>query len=607
MKKGIVFLLGLGIISICCNVNTDFVLPPDVTYVSADGSVPERTHLQQDWSPDIREKFWFTSQGAHIMPYSWFTWLEQPDNSELFRNTEHMESLGYLPMKSSAWNPSGLPIGFAMSRAKSAKDAYMGFTCAACHTNQINFKGQKYLVDGAPTLANFVLFFDKIVSALHNTHDDPVKFERFARRVLQGNYSNSTAKDLKSALLEAALAAADRQKVNSLPNGYPSDFTSFGRLDAFGNIENAGAAFALGDLRNGNPPAAPVSYPFLWGTHQSNVVQWNASAPNTPLVGPLVRNTGEVVGVFGGLTIKEANWLQKLFGKDHIYSSTVDFHGLGALEGYVKILRSPRWSETTLPSINASLRDRGGDLFGEHCASCHEVIPRENEGDHYKAKKIPLAEVGTDPMTSWSIQNHTSKTLILEGYKADIVVGDKFGPTTRSLDIALNGVVGLVLRNPVKALEAGFITNSVKKKSWDEYVDENTSKRDSIIEEEARLSSSIDQSSLAPGTKNLQGLVYKARPLNGIWATAPYLHNGSVPNLTALLMPPEERPTSFWVGNHEYDEVNVGFVSTSGKNEFKVMKSPNEIMEGNSNRGHDYGTDLSVEDKKALIEFMKSL
>src|SRR5262249_31378209 len=54
-------------------------------------------------------------------------------------------------------------------------------------------------------------------------------------------------------------------------------------------------------------------------------------------------------------------------------------------------------------------------------------------------------------------------------------------------------------------------------------------------------------------------MAYKARPLDGIWATAPYLHNGSVPNLNALLTPPAQRPSEFYVGTRVYDPVNVGY------------------------------------------------
>jgi len=304
MKKGIAFFFILALFTICCNLSKNLTLPKDVKYVSQDGQTPDRISLEQGWNNDQRNKFWFTSQGSQIMPYSWFTWLEQPDNSKFFRNTDHMSMLGYIPMTTSKDNPSGLPIGFAMTKAKSAKDSYVGLTCAACHTNQINFKGEKYLIDGAPSLANFVLFFDRIVEALNATYENDDKFHRFSLRVLGGGYSKANAKKLKKKLLEIATQSKARQDVNALPLDYPKDFTSFARLDAFTNIENAGSAFALGDLKNKNAPTAPVSYPFLWGTHQSNVVQWNASAKNTPLVGPLVRNVGEVVGVFGGLTIK---------------------------------------------------------------------------------------------------------------------------------------------------------------------------------------------------------------------------------------------------------------------------------------------------------------
>lgn len=610
MKKSFLLFILLGLIGLACSISEALVLPPDVVYINQSGPVPERISLNQNWEDSIKNKFWFTSQGSQIMPYSWFTWLEQPDNKKFFRDSDFMSMLGYLPSKTSKDNPSGLPIGFAMTHAASAKDAYMGLTCAACHTNQIDYRGKKMLIDGAPTLANFVLFFDKIVESLNETHSNPDKFERFARRVLGGSYTKATARELKDDLLETAIASAQRRDVNALPEHYSKDFTSWGRLDAFGNIENAGSAFALGDLSNKNAPTAPVSYPFLWGTHQSDVVQWNASAPNTPLVGPLVRNVGEVVGVFGGLEIKEASFISKLFGKDHVYKSNVYYNGLGALEGYVKLLRSPQWPEEYLEPINKTQALNGKRIFEEKCASCHQVIPRENEGDHYKAVKTPLNVVGTDPYTAWNIQNHEAKTLLLDGYKADIVVGEVFGETTRSINIPLNGVVGLVLKNPVEALKAGFLTDEIKSpQPWKYYVEQHEDALDSIAEsrnsydnqEAVKLLKSSDADYL-----DLDSLVYKARPLNGIWATAPFLHNGSVPNLWQLLQKPENRAEKFWVGSHEFDPVNVGFVMNKGKSEFRVKKG-NTVQKGNSNLGHDYGTSLTDGDKWDLIEFMKTL
>ena len=55
---------------------------------------------------------------------------------------------------------------------------------------------------------------------------------------------------------------------------------------------------------------------------------------------------------------------------------------------------------------------------------------------------------------------------------------------------------------------------------------------------------------------------YANMPLDGLWLRAPYLHNGSVPTLRALLDPPAQRPTIFYRGYDVYDYANVGFVSS---------------------------------------------
>ena len=68
------------------------------------------------------------------MPYDWFTYLEQPNTTKLFRNADYLESLGYLPQKASLQNPSGLPIVFTITRYRKDIPRGLGFNCAACHT-----------------------------------------------------------------------------------------------------------------------------------------------------------------------------------------------------------------------------------------------------------------------------------------------------------------------------------------------------------------------------------------------------------------------------------------------------------------------------------------
>jgi mono/diheme cytochrome c family protein len=613
MKKFIIAALLLGFVAACGTAIYLPEIPKDTQYLKMDGPAPPNwVSFSQGWDDDKRSSFWFTPQGAHVMPYRWFAALEQPNNEKLFRNSDHMGGLGYLPMEQSESNPAGLPIGFAMSRATTQQESFVGFTCAACHTNQIDFDGKSFLIDGAPTLANFVGFFDATVESLNNTYSDTKKFQRFAKRVLGEGYTVTSAGDLKERLFEVAKGSTERQKVNSIPDHYPRDFTSYGRLDAFTNIENAGTAFGLGMLSNRNPAIAPVSYPFLWGTHQSNVVQWNGSAPNEPrIVGPMVRNMGQVVGVFGGLTINKASWWQRILGKKAVYSSTVDFEGLGELEGLVKGLQAPAWNDpaSNLPALDIDRVAAGAILYDTHCSSCHTVVKPENQLDNYTAVMTPVSVLNTDPMTAWAAEHNRASTGLLKGSKAKIVAGDRFRDSTQSINISVNGVVGIALKHPRKLINGILITKDVKSSAgWRKSLDEYALNRDSILEDKVEDHDLDGMVMTTLGTsRNLKGLKYKARPLNGIWATAPYLHNGSVPNLWQLLLPSDKRMTSFWVGSYKFDAKHVGFVTDQGKNEFKVMDRNDKVQEGNSNFGHLWGTMLSEEERWSLVEYMKSL
>ena len=99
---------------------------------------------------------------------------------------------------------------------------------------------------------------------------------------------------------------------------------------------------------------------------------------------------------------------------------------------------------------------------------------------------------------------------------------------------------------------------------------------------------------------------YVALPLDGIWARAPYLHNGSVPSMRQLLTPPEARVRVFYRGYDVYDPENLGFLSAGTEAEQAGFRYDARVK-GNGNGGHLYGTALSDLDKNALIEYLKTL
>jgi mono/diheme cytochrome c family protein len=98
---------------------------------------------------------------------------------------------------------------------------------------------------------------------------------------------------------------------------------------------------------------------------------------------------------------------------------------------------------------------------------------------------------------------------------------------------------------------------------------------------------------------------YVAPPLDGVWVSAPYLHNGSVPTLSDLLEPPPSRPARFWRGYDVYDQVRGGFVS-DGPEAQRFGTLLDVTQPGNGNGGHTYGTTLSADEKRALVEYLKT-
>ena len=99
---------------------------------------------------------------------------------------------------------------------------------------------------------------------------------------------------------------------------------------------------------------------------------------------------------------------------------------------------------------------------------------------------------------------------------------------------------------------------------------------------------------------------YQSPPLDGIWLRAPYLHNGSVPTLSDLLKPVDQRPKTFYRGYDVYDPANVGFITTGPEAEHAGWRH-DVTVRGDSNIGHTYGVALTADEKAALVEFLKTL
>src|SRR5205085_391587 len=128
-----------------------------------------------------------------------------------------------------------------------------------------------------------------------------------------------------------------------------------GRNDAFGVIFNQVLARALKIPSNATEPDAPASYPVVWDAPAHDFVQWNGLANNA--AGPLARNLGQVLGVFGRINVHETTEILNGF------CSSARRLGLDRLEDWLIELQSPKWPTEVLGELDALKIEKGSKLF----------------------------------------------------------------------------------------------------------------------------------------------------------------------------------------------------------------------------------------------------
>ena len=285
MKKTIMKLelLMIPLISVfffngCTSVNEDRYAQNIENDVFGDASEKIK-YLNQGWSHEEAMQFYFTTQGSNLMPYSLFLNLESSqshtDDQFLFRSERNFKKYRYLLQKSDEkYNPDGLPVGFVKDDFDGIE--YIGLTCAACHTNQINYQGIGLRIDGAPTTANIQLMFVELEEALESTHLDLEKKQRLSKKMkLSLEETNEVVNNTYDKIQYY-------NQMNLSVNNGKEILYGYARLDAFGRIYNQILHAMSPGASPGsfNSPNAPVSYPFLWDTPQHDFVQWNGIGDN---------------------------------------------------------------------------------------------------------------------------------------------------------------------------------------------------------------------------------------------------------------------------------------------------------------------------------------
>ncbi|MDR3374665.1 MAG: di-heme-cytochrome C peroxidase [Ancalomicrobiaceae bacterium] len=577
--------------------------------------------LDQNWTRQQRLNWYELSQGSRLMPLSWLQALEQADGPTPILDDAFVSRFGYLPHDTSTG--LHLPLGFAVDTAddtafvatklrwrdgQGSREPWVGMNCAACHSNEIRYQGQTLRIEGGPTMADFQGFMDAVDEALVATRKDPVKWRRFAARVLGSDAEPAAVDRLGAAFDKLTATQLDLAKMSTTATAYGP-----GRLDAFGHIFNK----LIYVSRTQAPPVpadAPVSYPQLWNVPQQDWVQWDGVAENVKLpisgfdVGALGRNAGEVIGVFGELVLQKRAGLSLLDG----FVSSLDIANLAVFERQLQLLKPPAWP-AAFPPIDPVKRDRGAELYDRHCKTCHQLLASRDDLKTRIPRWTGLLKgrngVGTDPWMACNAYTDTAPSGPLEGLPVGyaqvqlrrLEAVDSLAPM---LATAVGGAL-LAKRHEVYSAMGTALFRAEQVPSFElkalELPDPHITSP--IVDRAERLKRCLSD------TVGILG--YRARPLNGIWATAPYLHDGSVPTLYDLLLPEAQRPKSFYVGSREFDPVKVGYITAATAENrflFEAADAAGKPIDGNANTGHDYGFGkFSEDDRWAIIEYLKSL
>jgi len=585
-------------------------------------------YRNQGWTDDERCQFYHFSQNSRLMPYRWFFGLEDPwKPGQMF--VDNLDQYGLLRDDISPYNPDGLPVGLAKTDNPYIRPPQIGFTCAFCHTGQITYKGKHYRIDGGPSMQQNFKFLRALGTALRLTLEDPNRFDRFKKKALTVPGYEPVIEELKIRTEDDILRAKREMKMvldrfNRQGRIDPADWGP-GRFDALGRGGNlifyesqhgsvahgkgGEQLFSMDLLR---PANGPVSLPQLWGAWEKDWVLWTGAIQS-----PVARAMVEALSIDTSLQMYD----------DRDDPFPIDVQRLIFLDSKGKQLQPPVWPEDFGPTDEA-LKQRGKELFGQSCAGCHVParLPEPTpHGQRWHVYASPLQEIGTDPRTAsnWfyrkvGVANYVQRILELPCLKDEFKRDKEKEMYDADMACLIEEATYTVMNRHKETMMRHEKSVDRANNKWRRGVN----KYGRTCEEDEDCQPS-----------------YIARPLDGIWATAPFLHNGSVPTLYALLSPVEERPLAFCVGpTIEFDPEKVGLT---------VRECPETLFDqytadfhfdaakaGNRNIGHEFrgepgkpfdkegkhvcddpkkrptgvlGCAIKPEDRKALVEYLKTI
>jgi mono/diheme cytochrome c family protein len=531
------------------------------------------------WSQGERDEYYHLAEGSELMPYALLANLKSVKTGKPF--LQEMGRFGFLADHAGPTNPYTLPVGVTVSRSRNAATVgieTVGFNCAACHVAELTYHDKHVRIDGAPALINLQAYQIELKQSLDAVMKNPA--ELVALIVAAEKQQNTKQKNTpntpsdqemgKYAGESEVLGAADVQAAANGDSAFHC--VSSAVADATRPVPESTFEQQLKEdivllkarlayLQNGKllvdgTEPGPGRVDAL-GAARNLLFPQYAVKMQSPVSFPFIWSVPDNIGR------KPADFRWIHYDGD---TNSILERNIGQALGMGAVF-NPRTYESTLRIGNLHRLEvlihklqppkwPAGVLgaIEESKAQKGEQIFNEKCAGCHQDRMFAQIQIGTDPNRANSFGQPVGKV-----------------PFPQAVAPILEGL---------------------KKRA---FVDDGTS--------------AADQAGMDVNPAVWRATAqYLARPLNGIWATAPYLHNGSVPTLYDLLHP-DQRPAKFAMGNREFDPARVGYQSgldATGPNVWIY----DTTQPGNSNIGHSgdaFGTSLPEDQKSALLEYLKKL
>ncbi|MGB3623806.1 hypothetical protein FT643_04985 [Ketobacter sp. MCCC 1A13808] len=566
-------------------------------------------YLNEGWTDLERQSFYYTPQGTELLgiEYQWFLNLELPLSRELLATAENLRGWGFIVspgQRPDDLNPGNLAVGLGRHIDPTTGKERLDIGCATCHTGELHYKGTALRVDGGQAVQSLSNakrgeFITTMAASVFETLINPFKWNRFATRIA-GKDQQQRAR-LNQRMWTFAGHIKDFAEGAGAPKYYPVE-EGRGRVDAVGRIANVAFGFDLDEPANYRIADAPASFPFLWDIWRFDWVQYTGFTNQA-----MARNVGETLGVLAPIKLVSAAG-EPIKGKE-FGKTVVDVQGLHCAEALLRSLRPPKWPQEVLGHIDLHRAQKGKTLFAERCQYCHgphisapyewavadqdnPSIPGQISSNWQWDMAGQITEQNGKPVRKdWRQRIWSIPLLATDIIGTDPKLADNYMDNRYDAGKLVPG------SEPVNAGDGlQLLLNSLVPKLYQRWQIEG----DQIA--------AYDGLNVPFRIQNQRA--YKARPLHGVWATPPFLHNGSVPTIYDLLSPQAARPTTFYVGNREYDPQKLGYVTAKTDGSFLHDTG----IPGNRNSGHQFtdeavpgriGHLLSEEQRYALMEYLK--